>query len=175
MAKIEDFTDDQVVSAYLKIRDARAEANRIASEKDQEFKFNLDRLGNELLRRMMERKNEGFSTKYGSVSRIVDFQPSAESWDEVYHWIVSDAVEEALKEAKLSDYHNRKIRETFKKNALERFELLEKRLKKTAVKEHMEANATLDPKTGKKVLASPPPGVRVVQEFVARVRVNNKG
>jgi hypothetical protein len=65
------------------------------------------------------------------------------------------------------------------KNALktvtpERFEILEKRLKKTTISEYMKEHASLDGETGERVLGAPPPGVRVLREYVAVVRVNNK-
>lgn len=174
MAGIEDVSDDEIVSAYLNIRKARAEANSKANETDADFKRKLDMLGAELLRRMNERHNTKFGTTFGTVYREEDFKPSAENWTEVYHWVMDDAVDKALEQTGLAASIVETVKNAFKAVTPERFEILEKRLKKTTIAEYMKANATLDEETGERLLGAPPPGVRVLREYVAVVRVNNK-
>jgi hypothetical protein len=123
----------------------------------------------------MERGNTGFHTEFGdrkvSVYREEDIIPSAENWSEVYHWIMQDVIEEIIHCAKIPPKYHEPVRTAFRTLEPERFELLEKRIKKGTVKEHMEATATYSEETGLKVLGSPPPGVRVLREFSAQVRL----
>jgi hypothetical protein len=167
-------SDDALVSAYINIRTARAKANSDANKVDAEFKEKLEVINAELLRRMNERHNTGFRTEYGSVHREEDFKPSAENWVEVYQWIMDDAIETALDRTGLAPSVRENVKNALKTVTPERFEILEKRLKKTTISEYMKEHASLDEETGERVLGAPPPGVRVLREYVAVVRVNNK-
>lgn len=175
MSDMDGVSDDLIVKTYLKIRKARADASSEAAKVDSGFKSQLETLEQELLRRMRERNNTGFRTEYGSVFREMDFKPSAENWDEVYHWIVDEVVDKALERTGLAPSVKDNVKYAFKMVQPERFEILEKRLKKTTIGDYMEAHHTIDDETGEKLLGAPPPGVKVLREYVARVRVNNKG
>ena len=169
--------DDALTMLYLNLRDGRARENGLADQADRAYKARLDQIGAELLKRMQARQNTGFKTQHGTVFREEDFKPSAEDWPTVYRWIVKDILSDILDKAgiKLQPGQAAKIEEAFQNESFDNFEILEKRLKKTTIHEHMEAHSTLNEETGEKVLGPAPPGVRVLREFVARVRVNNKG
>lgn len=174
-ATVAAFTDEQVVSAYMNVRDARAKATAEYEKKDSELRQVLDTFGGELLRRMRDRGNTGFHTNYGdrqvSVYREEDIKPSAENWTEVYAWVLSDALNECAEMAQVPARYRTAMAAAIHSVKAERFELFEKRLKKGTVKEHMEAHATYDEETGHKVLGSPPPGVKVLREWKAAVRL----
>lgn len=122
---------EKLTKVYVRIRDARAKATAEYEKQDAKMKADMERIGNELLRWMQENKLKNVRTELGTVYVETDLKPSAADWDAVYRFITDN----------------------------DAFDLLERRLKKTFVKEYMEANE-----------GAVPPGVNVHQELVARVR-----
>ncbi len=172
---VEDFTDQEVVAAYMHVREARSKATAEYERKDAEMKDVLSQFDMELLRRLDSRGNTGIRTNYGdrdvSVYKTEDIKPSAENWPEIYAWVLEDVVSDCLMRAQVPKKYREPVLEALKTSHAERFEIFEKRLKKGTVQEHMEAGATFDDETGHKVLGAPPPGVRVLREYKAQVRL----
>lgn len=137
------FSDDVIVKEYTRIRDEKEAATSAYKKADAHFKMKLDKLGLELLMRMQKRGNKGFRTEYGSVYREEDFKPSAADWSTIYEWAMKDA---------------------------ERLNMFEKRISKKFVVDYMKEHGSIDEETGETTLGSPPPGVNIHREFIARVR-----
>lgn len=122
---------NKMTKVYVRIRDARAAATKVYEDADRKLKEQLEMAGNQLLKYLQDNKIQSLRTDAGTVYTEEDLKPSASDWDALYAFIVE---------------HNA-------------FEALEKRIKKTFVKEYMEAND-----------GALPPGVSVHREHVARVR-----
>lgn len=137
------FSDDVLVREYVRIRDEKEMASAEFRKRDAHFKLKLDKLSLELLSRMQKRGNKGFRTEYGLVYKEEDFKPSAADWTTIYDWVQKDA---------------------------ERFGMFEKRISKKFVVDYMKEHGSIDEDTGETSLGSPPPGVNIHREFVARVR-----
>ena len=117
--------------AYVKLRDARAELNKQFEAKDTVLKDAQKILENAMLRMMQDSKVESVRTDSGTFYRQEEVTPTGQDWEAFYAWVLE---------------HNA-------------FDALERRIKKTFIKEYMDAND--------KAL---PPGVSVFREFVVRVR-----
>lgn len=122
---------NKVTSVYIKIRDARSALKKEFDAKDNELKEKLTRLEGEMLKSLQEAGATSIATTSGTVYKQEEITPTGSDWQAFYDW----------------------VREN---NA---FDALERRIKKTFVKEHMEANG-----------GELPPGVSVYREFVVRVR-----
>lgn len=126
---------DKVVTAYNAIRDART-AKRHAWEKDDaELEKDQDTLKVLMLQMLNTTGAKSIATDHGTVYRTEKVKPSAADWSAVYAWIMENP---------------------------ERFELLEKRLKPTFVKQFMEEHE-----------GQIPPGVNVHREYEVSVRRAN--
>lgn len=123
-----------IVKVYLKIRDTREKAKREFEELDKKRKADMERLETELLRQLDDAGADSIRTPLGTVYKQIDVIPQGADWEAIYEFIKE-------------------------KDA---FDLLEKRLKKTTVKEYMEANE------GKL-----PPGINVFQKYDVHVRRGN--
>lgn len=121
----------RIVDVYLKIRDKRAALKREFEDQDKNLKAQQERLETELLRFLDATGMDSAKTPSGTVFRQRDMIPQAADWEAVYAWI--------------------------KEN--DAFDILERRLKKTFVKEYMDNND-----------GALPPGVNVFQKFDVQVR-----
>ena len=117
--------------AYVNIRDARSALAQKFDAEDGSLKDKLKLLEAFMLKELQSTGANSVRTDEGTVIRQEEIMPSGSDWDAFYGWI--------------------------KKN--DAFDFLERRIKKTAVKDYMEAHP------GKL-----PPGVSVNREFVIRVR-----
>ena len=123
---------DRVVQAYNAIKDARTVKRHAWEAEDLALEQDQDKLKVLMLDLLNKLGGKSIATDHGTVYRTEKLRPSAADWTAVYDWIVADP---------------------------ERFELLEKRLKATFVKQFMEDNE-----------GAIPPGVNVHREYEVAVR-----
>lgn len=121
----------KLAKAYIKLRDARTELKRGFEEQDSALKAKQERLEAEMLKFMNENSMDSVKTVAGTIYRQEEITPTGSDWDAFYKWIANN----------------------------EAFDFLERRIKKTAIKEFMEMND-----------GGIPPGVSVYREYVVRVR-----
>lgn len=122
---------DRFAKAYVKLRDARSAAKKVWEEADLALKLKQERLEVEMLKFLNDHQIESMRTAAGTVYRQEEIQPSCADWTALYAWIAEN----------------------------DAFDCLERRVKKTFVKEYMEQH------NGER-----PPGVNVMREYVVRVR-----
>lgn len=122
---------DRFAKAYVKLRDARSAAKKVWEEADLALKLKQERLEVEMLKFLNDHQIESMRTAAGTVYRQEEIQPSCSDWTTFYAWISEN----------------------------DGFDFLEKRVKKTSVKEFMEHHN-----------GACPPGVNVMREYVVRVR-----
>jgi Txe/YoeB family toxin of Txe-Axe toxin-antitoxin module len=124
--------DEMLVGVFLKIREAKA---RVVKEFEEMVKAKyedpLKQISTELKRRLLERGSTGIKTESGTVYQVEDMKATCADWGLFHTWIVEN-------------------------NALD---MMERRIKSTAIKEYMENNA-----------GTLPPGVNVFRETEIRVR-----
>lgn len=125
----------QVVQVFTTIRDARTAKRKAWEEEDLKLEEDQHKLKVLMLQLLNETGAKSINTDYGTVYRSEKIKPSAADWTAIYAWIAANP---------------------------ERFELLEKRLKSTFVKEFMEENE-----------GAIPPGINVHREFEVSVRRPN--
>lgn len=126
---------DQVVQAYNAIRDARTAKRRAWEKEDLALEEDMHKLKVHMLATLNNNGAKSIATDHGTVCRTEKIRPSAADWGAVYAWIAADP---------------------------DRFELLERRLKATFVKEFMDEHE-----------GQIPPGVNVHREFEVSVRRAN--
>lgn len=126
---------DRVVQAYNAIRDARTAKRHAWEAEDLMLENDQDKLKVMMLDMLNQLGGKSIATDHGTIYRTEKVRPSAADWNVVYDWIAEDP---------------------------ERFELLEKRLKATFVKQFMEDNE-----------GRIPPGVNVHREYEVAVRRSN--
>ena len=122
---------NRLTKAYVRIRDARSELKKEWETKDAEFKKKLERIEAEMLRFLNETDQNAAKTDSGTVYRQEEITPTGSDWEAFYSWVKEH----------------------------DAFDALERRIKKTFIKEYMETNG-----------GGIPPGVSVYREYVARVR-----
>jgi len=125
----------KIVQAYSAIRDARTAKRHAWEAEDLALEEDQHKLKVIMLDLLNATGAKSINTDYGTVYRSEKIKPSAADWTAIYGWIAENP---------------------------ERFELLEKRLKSTFVKEFMEENE-----------GAIPPGVNVHREFEVSVRRPN--
>lgn len=125
----------QIVQAFSAIRDARTAKRHAWEKEDLALEEDQHKLKVIMLALLNANGAKSITTDHGLVYRTEKIKPSAADWNAVYAWINENP---------------------------ERFELLEKRLKSTFVKEFMEAND-----------GAIPPGINVHREFEVTVRRPN--
>jgi hypothetical protein len=123
---------DKVVRAFTAIKDARTAKRHAWEEADQALEKDMGVLRTLMLQLLNANGARSIATDHGTVYRRENIKPSAADWTSVYDWIQEDP---------------------------ERFEILEKRLKSTFVKQYMDENE-----------GNLPPGVNVHREYEAVVR-----
>ena len=120
-----------LTKAHVRIRDARAVLKKQFDADDAVLKGKQDRLESEMLRILQDSKMESIRTESGTFYRQEDLVPSGADWDAFYRWVAAN----------------------------DSFEALERRIKKTFIKEYMDANE-----------GALPPGVSVHRTYVVRIR-----
>lgn len=122
---------EKLVKTYIKMRDALTEKRRAFEAEERDIKEKMKILEGALLQHLQDAGAESVQTKAGTFYRQIEVTPSGSDWDAFYKWVAE---------------HNE-------------FEALERRIKKTFIKDYMETHeGTL------------PPGVSVYKEYVVRVR-----
>lgn len=120
-----------LTKAHINIRAARSALSKEFDKADGELKAKQTRLEAEMLRFLQANNTDSVRTESGTFYRQEELTPSASDWDALYSWIAEN----------------------------DAFDALEKRIKKTFVKDYMETND-----------GAIPPGVSVYREYVVRVR-----
>lgn len=121
----------RLAKIYVKMRDAKQEIMREAEAKAEELQTKMTRIEVEMLKVLQAQDANSIATEEGTIYRQVDIKPSCADWQVFYDW----------------------IREN------DAFDALERRIKKTFIKEYIEQH---DDKL--------PPGVNVIREWKVTVR-----
>lgn len=121
----------ELTEEYIRIRERRNALKAQYDEADGALKAQLQHIEGELLRILNESGMDSAKTPAGTFYKQEEITPTGADWDTLYRWIAEN----------------------------DAFEALEKRIKKTFVKEYMAAHD-----------GGIPPGVSVYREFVVRVR-----
>ena len=99
---------EKIISAYIKIRDARAALKRKFEEEDADLKSKQDRLGAELLRVLNDMGVSSIKTNAGLFYKEKDIKPSVSDWDALYRFIrendAFEALERRVKKKFVMDY-----------------------------------------------------------------------
>lgn len=122
---------DRVVQTFNAIRDARTVRRHAFEAEDAKLEEQQNRLKAFLLDQLNNTGAKSIATDHGTIYRTEKIRPSAADWGAIYTWIVAN-------------------------NA---FDILEKRLKSTFIKEFMDEHD-----------GALPPGVNVHREFEVSVR-----
>jgi hypothetical protein len=120
-----------VARAHINIRDARNKARKEYEEADAELKQAQQKLEAVMLDHLQKNNTESVRTEVATFYRQEEVTPSASDWNALYDWIKDNDAWDAL----------------------------ERRIKKTFVKEFMEMHD-----------GALPPGVSVFREYIVRVR-----
>jgi hypothetical protein len=121
----------KITKAYINIRDARNELRKQYDDSDKDLKIAQQKLEAAMLDHLNKHGMESVRTEAGTFYRQEEITPSASDWNALYNWIKEHDAWEAL----------------------------ERRIKKTFIREYAEAHS-----------GGLPPGVSVFREFVVRVR-----
>ena len=108
---------EQLVSVFIKIRDARDEARRAWEQQEADFNEQLDMIDQQLLEICKETGADSIKTKHGTAIRSVKSRYWTNDWESFYDFI-------------------------YKQNE---FNLLEKRIHQTHMKQFLEENPDLLP------------------------------
>ena len=120
----------RLVSAYLKIRDAKNALVRAHEEEKAKLDSKLELVEQALLKFLNDHKMDSAKAGAATFYKQEEITPAGSDWDRFYKWVKKEDAFEA-----------------------------EKRIKKTFVKEYMEAND-----------GAIPPGVTVHRTYAVRVR-----
>lgn len=121
----------KMVKAYIKMRQARADLKKKFEEEDKSIKEKMDIIEAEMLRQMQDSGIDSIKTPSGTFYRQEEVTPAGSDWNAFYNWVRDN----------------------------DAFDALERRIKKTFIKEYMDAHD-----------GGIPPGVSVYREYVVRVR-----
>ena len=121
----------RLVSAFLKIRDAKTALTRKYEEEKADLDSKLELIEQALLKFLNDHKMDSAKAGAATFYRQEEIIPAGSDWDRFYKWVVKH----------------------------DAFEALERRIKKTFIKEYMEAND-----------GAIPPGVTVHRSYAVRVR-----
>lgn len=116
---------------YLALRDRRAQLRKHYDDEDAILKEEMAALEGQMLKFLQDNNTESVRTEAGTLYRQEDMTAIGSDWDAIYRWAAEN----------------------------DAFEILERRLKKTFVKDYMETHE-----------GGVPPGVSVLREYAVRVR-----
>lgn len=122
---------DEMVDVYQRIHEARRELKRKFDEEDRELKTDEEAIKLALLGFMQKSGLKSVKTNHGTAYQQEEVIPTGSDWHAFYDWVRE---------------HNA-------------FDALERRIKKTFIKEFMENNE-----------GAVPPGVSVLRELTVRIR-----
>lgn len=122
---------EKITRAYVRMRDARDQLRKEYQDDDNALQEKMGKLEAAMLAFLNESKTDSFKTKNGTVYKQMDVIPTGSDWNAFYHWVARN----------------------------DAFDALERRIKKTFVKEYMDTHD-----------GTPPPGVSVLREYKVRVR-----
>lgn len=125
---------DRVVGAFNAIRDARTVARHAWEEKDAAMEADQQQLKALMLDLLNQTGAKSIATEVGTVYRTEKIKPSAADWGAIWDWAVAN----------------------------NGFEIVEKRLKATFIKQYMDENN-----------GALPPGINVHREYEVSVRRPN--
>lgn len=121
----------KITKAHINIRDARNELRKQYEASDADLKAAQVKLEGVMLDHLNQHGMESVRTEAGTFYRQEEITPSASDWNALYEWIKDNDAWDAL----------------------------ERRIKKTFVKEYQEMHS-----------GGLPPGISVYREFIVRVR-----
>ncbi len=125
---------NQLTGAHIKVRDARAALKREFEASDGELKAAQEKIEAKMLAFLNDSGTTSAKTDSGTFYKQEDLIPAGADWNAFYGWIVEN----------------------------DAFDALERRIKKTFIKEYIESHD-----------GEVPPGVSVFREYVIRVRRGN--
>jgi hypothetical protein len=109
---------DNMVRAYIRIRDKRAENKKLFEEQDSDLESQMQLISDEMLNLCKKINADSIKTKYGTIMRSVKSRYWTNDWDSMYDFIEETGA----------------------------FGLLEKRLHQTNMKDFLAENPDLLPK-----------------------------
>lgn len=121
----------RLVNVYLKMRDAKTALTRQFEEEKAKLDGKMELVEQALLKFLNDHKMDSAKAGAATFYRQEEIIPAGSDWDRFYKWVKKE----------------------------DAFEALEKRIKKTFIKEYMEAND-----------GAIPPGVTVHRTYAVRVR-----
>lgn len=121
----------KMVRVYLKMRDARTALKRQFEEEDGKIKAQMEKLEIAMLKHLQDSNSDSVRTDAGMFYRQEEITPTGSDWEAFYQWIKDN----------------------------DAFDALERRVKKTFIKEYAETHN-----------GGIPPGISVYREYVVRVR-----
>lgn len=122
---------NRIVKVYLKMRDKRTALKREYEEADGKLVADMEKLEAQLLKFLNENNMDNVKTPSGIFYKQADVIPQGSDWDAFYAWVKQE----------------------------DAFDALERRIKKTFIKEYMEQHE-----------GQIPPGVSVYTTYNVRVR-----
>jgi hypothetical protein len=122
---------NEIAKAYIALREARRQLKKQFEDEDAKFKQGLQKLEAIMLSHLNNAGAESVRTDSGTFYKQEAITPSASDWQLVYDWIKDN----------------------------DAWDLLERRVKSTFIKEYQEAHD-----------GALPPGISVYREYVIRVR-----
>jgi hypothetical protein len=125
---------DKLAAVYIKMRDKKTEMKRAFDEEEAKLKAKMNKIEIAMLQQLTAMDMNSVRTDHGTIIRQEEILPTGSDWGLFYDWV--------------------------KEN--DAFDALERRIKKTFVKEYMESHE-----------GAVPPGVSVMREYVVRVRRNS--
>ena len=121
----------RIVASFLRLREEKSAMAKQFDAILDGYDEKMIRLQAHLLDQMNKQNLKGLRTEFGTVTKEEDIIPTANDWDALYSWIAET----------------------------NSFEALERRVKKTFVKEYMEINK-----------GAIPPGVTVLRSYKATIK-----
>lgn len=91
-----DLSADQLVSVYLKIRDAKEELKRAYDAQNKELEAQIDVIEQELLEMCKTIDADSIKTKHGLAMRTVKSRFTTNNWEKFYEFVFEHRVPELL-------------------------------------------------------------------------------
>lgn len=114
---VDSLTADDLASIYIKIRDKRAEIKEQYEAQDNDLKAQMDLLSEQMLTICQDQEADSIKTKSGTIIRKIDTRYWTSDWESMYDFI----------------------------NQHDVYELLEKRIHQTNMRQFLEENPDLLP------------------------------
>ena len=87
---------DDLVSVYIKIRDARDEARKEADKIESEYNEQLELISQQLLDTCKQTGAESIKTKHGTAIRTVKSRYWTNDWERFYQWMFENNIPDVL-------------------------------------------------------------------------------